>query len=76
MCTTGNVGRGGVHSGGDGGLEFAAKPLKPGRLAPRVGFTPRLDLGLPADGAALADFGSLDPTQKGDVGAGGCSFGW
>ena len=70
------MGRGGVHSGGDGGLEFAAKPLKPGRLAPRVGFTPRLDLGLPADGAALADFGSLDPTQTGDVGAGGCSFGW
>ena len=57
-----------VHSDGDGVLEFAAKPQKPGRRAPRVGFTPRLDLGLPADGAALADFGSLDPTQTGDGG--------
>ena len=54
-----------VHSDGDGVLEFAAKPQKPGRRAPRVGFTPRLDLGLPANGAALADFGALDPSQTG-----------
>ena len=65
-----------VHSDGDGVLEFAAKPQKPGRRAPRVGFTPRLDLGLPADGAALADFGSLDPTQTGDRGEGAGLVHW
>ena len=57
--------------GGEGGLEFAAKPQKPGRRAPCVGFTSRLDLGLPAYGAALADFGSLDPSYKGEPRGGG-----